>query len=298
MAESLLYIQKINALYNSGVFSKSDRLIADHILKNPDCIQQSTANELAEASGTSPATVVRFCRKLGYSGLSDMKMSVKYSTGELSTSLMELSRNDPVPEVRKKVIQFTKMVLDQLNETLSDEALSQAAQLISDAHEVVIVGEGGSGCIARAAYDIFLKLTIPCKLVTDPMFDMMAISMMRPDDVLLVVVNSGRSRNMIYDAQIAHENHIPVIGIVGPSGSPISQYLDVEIATSMFQSEYFSDLSAARICELLTVSILHSIIAISFSDERLENGRRAANAMERKRIPFKPSITDNAPEIE
>lgn len=298
MSESMLYIQKINAMYNTGVFSKSDYAIADYILANPEAVRHSTASELAEMSGTSPATVVRFCRKLGYSGLADMKMSVKYSTGEFAAELMELSRDDSAGDVRKKVIQFTKMVLDQLNDTLSDEALTKAAQLICGANELVIIGEGGSGCIARAAYDIFLKLTIPCKLVTDPMFDVMTIRMMRPDDVLLVIINSGRSRNMILDAQLAYENNIPVIGIVGPANSPVSQYLTVEIATSMFRSKYFSDISAARVCELLAVSILHSIIALTFSDERLQKGRLAADAMERKRIPLKASLPDVSEEEE
>lgn len=293
MQESLLYVQKIRALYDNGTFSKSDFLIADYILDNPDCIQHVTANELAKASGTSPATVIRFCRKLGYNGLPDMKMSVKYSNGDRSAELLELSRDDSVHDIRQKVINFTKAVLDQLNETLSDEALTEAARLISGAHKVVIVGEGGSGSIARAAYDVFLKLTIPCEVVLDPLFSMMVISMLQPDDVLLVIVNSGRTKNTIQDAQFAYENKVPVIGIVGSANTPISKYLTVELTTSMFYSEYFSDFSTSRACEVTTISILHSILALSFPEKRLEKSRLVASALERKRIPVKrPSSED------
>lgn len=60
MEEALLLIQKIKAMYQSKAFSKSDQSIAEYILNDPGCLAGATANSLAEASGTSPATVIRF----------------------------------------------------------------------------------------------------------------------------------------------------------------------------------------------------------------------------------------------
>ena len=287
MQESLLYIQRINALYNTGAFSKSDLLIADYILENPTCIASSTANSLAEATRTSPATVVRFCRKIGFNGLADMKMSVLHNHVDYGNAAMDLRRSDSVGEIKRKVVNFTKLVLDQLMETLDDSAMEAAAQAIAGASHVVVLGEGGSGSISRAAYDILLKLAISCQLVEDPFFQSMVISMMEPSDVLLMIVNSGRTINMMDSAAQARANGIKTIGIVGPANSPLSKHLDIEIRTSLFSSDYFSDLSAARTCELITISILHSIIALSSSEERLERGRKIAESMERKRLPIR-----------
>ena len=287
MQESLLYIQRINALYNTRAFSKSDTLIADYILANPTCVTTSTANSLAEATGTSPATVVRFCRKIGFNGLADMKMSALHSHVDYGNAAMDLQPDDSVGEVKRKVVGFTKLVLDKLIETLDDDAMEAAAKAISAANQVVIIGEGGSGSISRAAYDILLKLAIPCQLVEDSFFQSMVISMMGPDDVLLMIVNSGRTINMVDSAIQAREFGVKTIGIVGPANSPLSKYLDIEIRTSLFSSNYFSDLSAARTCELTTISILHSIIALSSSEEQLDRGRKIAESMERKRLPIK-----------
>jgi len=285
MRESLLYIQRIRALYNTRAFSKSDHLIADYILENPTCITSSTANSLAQATGTSPATVVRFCRKLGFSGLADMKMSMMYNYVDSGNAIMDLEPTDNVGEVKRKVVNFTKSVLDQLNETLDDQALEQAAKAVVEASKVIIIGEGGSGTICRAAYDVFLKLAIPCQFVEDPFFQAMTIAMMDKDDLLFVIVNSGRTINTLQNVQQAKENGLKVVGIVGPADSPLSKYLDIEIRTSLFDSEYFSDLSAARTCELTTISILHSIIALACEESRLAKGRKIAQSMERKRLP-------------
>ena len=285
MQESLLYVQRIRALYSTGTFSKSDLMIADYILEHPTCVASSTASTLAAATGTSPATVVRFCRKLGFDGLSDMRASMVYNYAYSGNSIMDLKRDDDVAQVKRKVITFTKAVLDQLAESLDDRELEAAAKAIAGAGQIVIVGEGGSGTICRSAYDVFLKLAIPCVFVEDSMFQTMTIGMMNSNDVLLFLADSGRTMNMVQNAQIAKENGVTTIGIVGPANSPLSKYLDVEIQISLFSSDYFSDLSAARICELTTISILHSIIALACEETQLNRGRKIAQSMERRKIP-------------
>ena len=54
-----------------------------------------------------------------------------------------------------------------------------------------------------------------------------------------------------------------------------------------FNSSYFSDISAARLCELATVSILHSILALTRDEEQMEKGEEIAISIERKRMPVK-----------
>ena len=202
MEETLLLVQKIKAMYNTRTFSKSDNAIAECILANPDCLTGATANSLAEASGTSPATVIRFCRKLGFGGFTELKNSAANYIVETARD-MSLHRGDDVKTVKSKVISYTKMIMDQLDEILDERALEEAARLIAGARSLVIVSEGGSGTISRAAYDIFLKLAIPCRCVEDLIFQAMEISMMDKDDLLLIIVNSGRTWNVLQNAFFA-----------------------------------------------------------------------------------------------
>ena len=178
-----------------------------------------------------------------------------------------------------------KMVLDQLKLSLEPELLQKAADKLADANHVVILAEGGSGTIARAAYDIFLKLAIPCRIVDDIMFQIMEISMMDENDVLFLILNSGRTYNVLQNASYAKQRGIYTIGVVGTKGTPLSKHLDIELPTCIFSSSYLSDISAARLCELVTVSILHSIMALTRDSEQMKRGERIANSIELKRIP-------------
>lgn len=286
MTESLFYIQRIRAQYDTGIFSKSDKRIADYLLEHPGAVDAETASSIAEKVGTSPATVVRFCRKLGFKGLTDMKNSAAYTNYiESSTTDMDLKKGDDAETVTNKVLQYMKMVLDQLKLSLEPELLQKAADKLADANHVVILAEGGSGTIARAAYDIFLKLAIPCRIVDDIMFQIMEISMMDENDVLFLILNSGRTYNVLQNASYAKQRGIYTIGVVGTKGTPLSKYLDIELPTCIFSSSYLSDISAARLCELVTVSILHSIMALTRDSEQMKRGERIANSIELKHIP-------------
>ena len=286
MTESLFYIQRIRAQYDTGIFSKSDKRIADYLLEHPGAVDAETASSIAEKVGTRPATVVRFCRKLGFKGLTDMKNSAAYTNYiESSTTDMDLKKGDDAETVTNKVLQYMKMVLDQLKLSLEPELLQKAADKLADANHVVILAEGGSGTIARAAYDIFLKLAIPCRIVDDIMFQIMEISMMDENDVLFLILNSGRTYNVLQNASYAKQRGIYTIGVVGTKGTPLSKYLDIELPTCIFSSSYLSDISAARLCELVTVSILHSIMALTRDSEQMKRGERIANSIELKRIP-------------
>src|SRR5215469_7804693 len=52
----------------------SERRVADFVIAHPDQVVQSSVTDVADATGTSEATVMRFCRALGYRGFPEMKL--------------------------------------------------------------------------------------------------------------------------------------------------------------------------------------------------------------------------------
>ena len=52
----------------------SERKIADYVLQNPSAPLFMTMTELAAAAGSSPAIVVRLCKRLNVDGYSDFKI--------------------------------------------------------------------------------------------------------------------------------------------------------------------------------------------------------------------------------
>lgn len=61
----------------NDTLSKSDQKIYDVVLKYPIHIQLLTIQKIASDSGTSVASVQRYCKKLGYTGFKEFKFQLK-----------------------------------------------------------------------------------------------------------------------------------------------------------------------------------------------------------------------------
>src|SRR2546430_3631627 len=62
-------------------FTGALQRVAEQVLTDPAGAARATIVELAERSGTSPATVTRFCRALGFDGYADLRLGIASETG-------------------------------------------------------------------------------------------------------------------------------------------------------------------------------------------------------------------------
>ncbi|HFU5411910.1 TPA: MurR/RpiR family transcriptional regulator, partial [Enterococcus faecium] len=67
-------------------YSSAEKKLANYIIGNIEKVPTMTANELAEASGLSAPTVVRFSKKIGFQSLTDFKITI---STELQTGIDE-----------------------------------------------------------------------------------------------------------------------------------------------------------------------------------------------------------------
>lgn len=54
--------------------SMAERVVLDYLIENKESIKDFSVEKIAEAAYTSPASVVRMCKKLGYKGFKDFKI--------------------------------------------------------------------------------------------------------------------------------------------------------------------------------------------------------------------------------
>src|SRR6202008_513056 len=67
-------------------FTGALQRVAEQVLTDPAAASRATIVELAERSGTSPATVTRFCRALGFDGYADLRLGIAAETGRARSS--------------------------------------------------------------------------------------------------------------------------------------------------------------------------------------------------------------------
>lgn len=88
-------INELNELKEMNKLTSTQQGIVDYILTYPEEIEKISSYQLAELTYTSPATVVRICQKLGFSGYSEFK--IKYLQEVNQTPMMDqINRINPI----------------------------------------------------------------------------------------------------------------------------------------------------------------------------------------------------------
>ena len=62
---------------NAHLLNKGDNEILSYCVRNNQRISEMKVQDVAEELYTSPASMIRFCKKLGFSGFSEFKAALK-----------------------------------------------------------------------------------------------------------------------------------------------------------------------------------------------------------------------------
>lgn len=151
--------------------SSTERQIAQFILDNPDETTTLTIRELARRSFSSPSSVVRICRVIGFQGYKELRHALTLELATLgengSHREKDITPQDSLQEIVEKVTHKNiQSLLDTQRLLLLDE-LEQCVELIANARTVLLFGIGSSLCVAKDTYLKFLRLDKPCVVNED-----------------------------------------------------------------------------------------------------------------------------------
>jgi RpiR family transcriptional regulator, carbohydrate utilization regulator len=280
--ENLLSLTRIRQHYS--MLSNAERKIADYILDNYKDIASSTAEKLADFTGTSPATIIRFCRSLGFKGLADFKLYLNHEFLSPSTKWLNVETDESIASIKQKTFGFNKSSIDETLSLLDNDCLEAAVDAIDKASQVAIVAVGGSASTARCAYDAFLQIGISCVFLEDPFFQVLGLWRLPKDTVVIGFCHSGQAKDTVDAVKVAKEMGFKTIGLVGIVGSPMMKYLDIALLTGVSEHPFFSDSIAARICELNVISAVHAALSIRRREKLGDYSQEVSDLLSIKRI--------------
>ncbi|WP_332603698.1 MurR/RpiR family transcriptional regulator [Arthrobacter sp. S2(2024)] len=130
----------------------SERKIGEYLLRHPDEVIGASALRIAEATGTSDATVVRTVKGLGYSGLKEMKKefleSVLRRRNVSATIDHRIDRMLMNEQPVLGMLSESVGVLDAFREEFDVEAFERSIDIMASARRIYAYGLGPGGMIA------------------------------------------------------------------------------------------------------------------------------------------------------
>jgi RpiR family transcriptional regulator, carbohydrate utilization regulator len=265
----------------------AEQRVGKLVLADPRAFANLPVSELADRAHVSKPTVVRFCRSMGYDGLSDFKLKLAGSVSEGVPFIhRSVDADDKTSDVTVKVIDNTVAAFLKYRNDASTFAIEQAALALAatyqTGHRIEFYGVGNSGIVAQDAQHKFFRLGINAIAYSDGHMQVMSASMLKPGDCVVIISNSGRTRDLMDACDIARKNGATTI-VVTASGSPLASAGQIHLAADHPEGYDRYSPMVSRLLHLMIIDILATCVALRIGGKLQPLLREMKNNLRSKR---------------
>lgn len=235
---------------------KSERKVAEFVLKNPLEVIRMRIVDLAQMADVSEPTVVRFCRAIGCHGFQDFKLALAQQLASSpSYGQIAVTDTDSAREYTHKVFDSTVDTLLKVRENLSLDKLEAAVEAICSAKRVEFYGFGASAAVAFDGQHKFFRLQISSAAYSDPHLQNMSASSLQSGDVVIAISQSGRTQALLDSMELVKQAEGIVIALA-PSHSPVALSATIPIEVDAKEDIQIYTPLSSRIAHLVVIDVL------------------------------------------
>ncbi|WP_414839220.1 MurR/RpiR family transcriptional regulator [Carnobacterium sp. TMP28] len=221
---------RIRSIINE--LSNSEKKIGELILKIPSEAINMTALELATRAGTSPATVIRFCKSIDIPSFTQLKVKL---SSEIESPTFEgyfdIKANEPVHEIKAKLLGNAYQSMKETIEQLNDQRIDEVVDVLLHASIIYVYGIGASHLVAENISQKWNRIGKPTICATDPHI-LISILVTAPKEAIFIgISNSGETKEVIRLVEIAKSYKIRTIGLTQFGANSIAGKVDYSIQT-------------------------------------------------------------------
>lgn len=242
--------------------SGAEKGIIRYLIENPEKAANCNIHELAEVTFSSPSTVIRLCKKLGFNGYKELHKSLLYELAlRKSTNLekrKEITKEDSLESIVDKVTYKNIVSLESTRKLIDLDILEECVDLLCKSHTICLFGMGSSLLVAKDAYLKFLRMNKPCLISEDWHAQLLQARNIKKDDVAIVISYSGLTEEMIRCAAEVKQKRAPIIAITRFENSPLSGMADYNLSVAATEFIFRSGAMSSRIAQLNIIDILYT----------------------------------------
>ncbi len=254
-----------------GAMTQADRQIAQYIIDHPDLMVNLSSAALAEATGRSQSSVVKFSQKLGYAGYQQLKLAVNkakaiewHAPGGVIHGTIEAS--DSYMTILQKLTGSKLLSMRETSAANSEHTIDLALEALADARRIQLAGVGASSLVARDFSYKLLKLGRSVLLDSDTHIQISNASALTSADVLIALSHSGRSVETLRIAELAKARGATIISVTGLQPNPLLDLAHIHLFTVGDEERVRSSAITSRDAQLMLTDMLFILLLRRQSD--------------------------------
>lgn len=252
----------------------AEQRVGKLVLSDPRIFANLPVSELAERAHVSKPTVVRFCRSMGYDGLSDFKLKLAGSVSEGVPFIhRSVDADDKTSDVLVKVIDNAVAAFLKYRNDASTFAIERASEALAATYKtgrrIEFYGAGNSGIVAMDAQHKFFRLGVNTVSYSDGHMQVMSATLLGPGDCVVIISNSGRTRDLMDACDIARKNGATTI-VITATGSPLASAGHIHLAADHPEGYDRYSPMVSRLLHLMIIDVLATTVALRIGGARLQ----------------------------
>ncbi|TDX45129.1 RpiR family transcriptional regulator [Halanaerobium congolense] len=252
-------ILKIKEMFND--FTTTEEKIANYILDHKMEISNLSVKELAQAADSSPASVVRFCKKLKYEGYQDFKISLikdiqDYDNQSRTKIYDDIAVDDEIEEIMDKLAYDNIKVIENTIKLLSVDELKRAVAAVEKADNIYIFGIGASGLVAKDLEYKLMRIKKTVIYYSDTHAQLSSAANMENTDLAIAISYSGQSLEVYEALKTAKKRGAETIAISKYGDNPLNRIADIKLQVAGSEKNLRLGAITSRIAQLTAVDIL------------------------------------------
>ncbi|WP_423183488.1 MurR/RpiR family transcriptional regulator [Arthrobacter sp. NyZ413] len=258
---------------------RSEQRVAQLCLDSPETVARMSVADLVAQTGTSPATIVRACKNMGFDGFQHLRQVLLRDLGAAARDGLEHGETGATGEPGSSEHLVTGIFSRAAHDirgslaSLDFAAFDAAVNAIRGGGRLVVVANGASLFPAQSLALRFLASGVSCEAPSDIVSQHITAKLLSEGDACIAISDSGMNSFTIGSARIAAERKATVIGVTSYAKSKLA---DLATHTLVAGAEFHSwndQLPIGNIVQMLVLTALHAAVTADSLD--VERARSA-----------------------
>ncbi len=264
-------IQQIASL--GAQLTPAEHRVASYIVDYPELVLKQNVAQLAQAAGSSPASVVRFFQRAKVGNLAQFKITL---SSELAKQSGPRSRDiDPYDDyelVKEKLLDNSIQSLYQTGDTLAKENVLDVVEQIHSAKRIYLLGIGASYLVAENIDQKWMRAGVTMQMYQELNVFLPLIETAGPGDLFWFISNSGQTPEVVWAAAAVKKRGLRSLSLTKVGDNPLARLTRWQLHTaSPLETEVRSAATNSLLSQFLVIDIVYYFYLSQYYDEIADN---------------------------
>ena len=262
--------------------TKSDRVLIEYIKENIEDVVYKPISQISKESGIGEATITRFSKKMGYSGLHDFKVTLSREISGLKNRNIinkSIENDEGGMESARKLFDSNIRILENTFNIIDGNDIEKATDMIINAKKVFFIGIGYSGMTAEDSNYKFSRIGFNCMAIGSSHDMIMMAALMDEDDVVVAISHSGETDETVKAVSIAKANGARVISVTEDKSSRLRDVSDVSLRYFSGESILETGSISSKLAQFFVIDLVYTQVVKERYAEVVERKIKTTDAI-------------------